>query len=519
MEHSYYVVLSNLVTGVDLLFYAIGGLISAAMTALAYVTWESYGRKQQQEQIPLLDAIWTGNIFQKRIGKAVLAGYGYAGLSLALWAFGLYSFDSVFFQVDQQLGFTDPASSFPAFTTLLNSWMFTWSAAAIYFGIIITILQEVIAKTVLRIPLAALLAGLLMSSGFSFVSVTGDGFTQFVVFVLLVIPLVMAFIQYGLLTVAVSIWVVYIAVRLGVYMGSPDMEVAFNGWVLALASLTPLAAGMLMYHYGRDDIGNSNFVPEYVARLDKQSRMEREFQIAKESQFALMPRSAPEIAGVDIKGFFIPSFDVGGDFYEHVVVTHDDNHADELVVAVVDVSGKAMKAALTAIYTSGLLMARAMGKESDPAQALRDINAILHARTDKLTFVTCALMRLNTDTRMMSFVNAGHCHPVLVRNGKASFLTSDGVRLPLGVRADVPYVLTQTQLTSGDTLYLYSDGLPEARNKAGDLFGFEEVLALFEKATRNHDDAATICENIKQEMLTFSDYELADDLTLVVVKV
>jgi sigma-B regulation protein RsbU (phosphoserine phosphatase) len=247
--------------------------------------------------------------------------------------------------------------------------------------------------------------------------------------------------------------------------------------------------------------------------------MEREFQIAKESQFALMPRTSPEIPGMDVKGFFIPSFDVGGDFYEHVYVKPESDRAGELVVSVVDVSGKAMKAALTAIYTSGLLMSRAMEKDEIPSFTLRDINTVLHARTDKLTFVTCALLRINVSTLEMKFSNAGHCHPVLVRNGKADFLKSEGPRLPLGIRESVAYEEMRIQLMPGDTLFVYSDGLPEARSKSGRIYGFDEVLTLFEETTRNHADSVTICENIKQEMLTFSDYELADDLTLVVVNV
>lgn len=518
LQHLYYVLLSDLVVGVDLMFYTIGSLIASGITALAYITWESYARKQQQEQMPLLDAIWTGNLFQRRMGKAILAGYGYAGMALAIWAFGLYTFDAAFYQVDQQLGFTDPTTAFPALATLLNSWLYTWSAAAIYFGVVITLLRQVVRNTILRLSISIVLSAVFLSSGLSLVNTTADSWIQLLIFGLLATPLVMAFVQYGLLSLAVSIWLVFMVLRMGVYLGSPDLYMAMQGWLLATAGMFPFIIGMLMYHFGRQDVSTSSYVPEYVTRLRKQSRLEQEFQIAKESQYALMPRTTPNIAGLDVKGFFLPSFDVGGDFYEHVLVRNGPNDGEELVVSVVDVSGKAMKAALTAIYTSGLLMSRSLEKDGRVAETLRDINTVLYARTDKLTFVTCVYARIDVKTLAMRFGNAGHCLPVLVREGKARFLPSVGVRLPLGVRNLVDYQETAVQLEPGDTLFLYSDGLPEARSKSGQLFGFDEVLELFEKVTKSHTDSQSICEKIKQDMLTFSDYELADDLTLVVIQ-
>lgn len=515
----YYRVLDADVVAMDIVLGSVLALAEASIMALAYMSWESYARKQNQEQIPLIDAIWSGNLFQKRIGKAILAGYGYAGLALSMWAIGLYFFDEVYYQYDGQFGFMEPSSWNPVVSTLTNSWLYTWILSFSAIGLVISLLQIKIKRSSFLIPIAVILLSVIVSSGYMFVGVTGTLVQKIVIYSLMCIPLVFAFRYYGIFTSAVSVWLLFMLVRLYLYLGSPDPTIATQGYVLATVTMVPFLFGLVLHHYGRNEIQETRFVPEYESRLKKQMRMEREFQIAKESQFALMPKTSPDLEGTDVKGFFIPSFDVGGDFYDHIIVKDEQGIPQELVLTVVDVSGKAMKAALSAIFTSGLILSRVKSKDKDPALVLSDINTVLHERLDKQMFVTCIFARYDLKSRELSFVNAGHCHPVLVRDGKGQFIESVTPRLPLSVRNRVDYKTTTLQLLPGDTLFLYSDGLPEARSKNGNLFDFDNVTGFFERVVAEGQDSTSICEKIKQEMLTFSDYELADDLTVVVLKV
>jgi len=515
----YYRVLDGDIVALDIIIGSVLALVEASIMALAYMSWESYARKQNQEQIPLVDAIWNGNLFQKRIGKAILAGYGYAGLALSMWAIGLYAFNQVYYQYDGQFGFLEPSTWNPVFSTLTNSWLYTWIVSFAAIGVLISLLQIKLKRSMILIPVAVILVSIILSSGYMFVGVTGSIFQKIVIFSLLSMPLVLAFTYYGILTSAVSIWLLFMVVRLFVYVGSPDPTVAVQGYLLSTITMIPFAFGLVLHHFGRNEIHEARFVPEYETRLKKQMRLEREFQIAKESQFALMPKTSPDLPGTDVKGFFIPSFDVGGDFYDHIIVRDDKGNPEELVITVVDVSGKAMKAALSAIFTSGLILSRVKGRDKDPALVLRDINSVMHERLDKQMFVTCVFARYDLKTMHLSFVNAGHCHPVLVRDGKGMFIESVTPRLPLAVKNIVDYKSTSLQLKPGDTFFLYSDGLPEARSNNGELYDYDNVIGFFEKVVSEGTDSASICEKIKQEMLTFSDYELADDLTVVVLKV
>ncbi len=515
---SYYRFLSVEMQYLDMFLMLLNNGIMAILVTLAYIAWEAIARKQNQEEIPLVDALWSGNIFQKKLGKSILASYGYAGVALAMWSIALYALDLVYFQHDSQMGFMEASSLFPALSTLINSWVTTWFIAITILAFITSLLKVYIKQTVPLLFIASVFCGILIAAVSPFVSTNGSILQEIFAMWMLSIPLVLAFHYYGIVTVATSIWLLFMMVRLSVYIGSADISIALNGWLLVSATFTPFVFGFMMHRFGRDDLRSTKFVPDYESRMVKQLRLEREFQIAKESQFALMPKSSPEIEGVDVRGFFIPSFDVGGDFYDHVVVRDEYGNATELVVTVVDVSGKAMQAALTAIFTSGLILSRVQTIDKDPALVLSDINKVLHQRIEKQLFVTCLLARYELNNNTLTFVNAGHCLPVIKRDGKAMFLKSGSARLPLGVRGDVIYESTTKALQKGDILLFYSDGLPEARSKTGSFYEFDTILEKLESLDTENMDASSICEYFKQEILTFSDYELVDDMTLVVMK-
>jgi serine phosphatase RsbU (regulator of sigma subunit) len=517
--NTYYTVLDAGTILLDLLFFLFYVLFMATIVSLAYLAWDAYGRRQNQEQIPHIDALWNGNVFQQKIGKAVVAGYGYAGLSLIGWATCLYYFDIVFYQYDGFAGFTTATSLFPVLSLFSGSLLYAPLITYVCVGLMVSMMQTRINNIYVLVPLASLLLGFLMANAFPFVSSTGTLGHEVIAYSILAVPLILAFRFYGVITVAVAVWVMYFVVRIGLFLGSPDPVIANQGYTLLVILLLPFMGGLVLHHFGRDDLIQHLYVPEYEQKVKQQLRLEREFQIAKESQFALMPKSAPELEQVDVKGFFIPSFDVGGDFYDHIVVRNKAGEPQELMLTVVDVSGKAMKAALTAIFASGLLLSRSRNPGMDPAVVLSDANPILCERTDSQSFTTCLLARYVISDRMLHFVNAGHCKPILKRNGKAVFLDSLLPRLPLGVRREVAYKTTSVQLLPGDLLMMYSDGLPEARSKSGDQYEFETVLQALEGLNTSEMTSASICDYFKQEVLTFSDYELSDDMTLLVLKI
>jgi len=183
----------------------------------------------------------------------------------------------------------------------------------------------------------------------------------------------------------------------------------------------------------------------------------------------------------------------------------------------VDVSGKSMRAAMPAVFTSGLLLSRI--KHDCPDEVLSDITEPLFDRTDKRTFITCVLARFDIKAQKLAIANAGHCRPILKRNGIAEYIHTPKPSYPLGMQRHVKYGREVLNVKKGDFFLLYSDGLPEAVNEKGERFGFDEVPRLIESIDTDNLTAKEISQEIKRTVQKFSNYQLADDTTIICLKV
>jgi Stage II sporulation protein E (SpoIIE) len=204
---------------------------------------------------------------------------------------------------------------------------------------------------------------------------------------------------------------------------------------------------------------------EQFMERERQARIELEVKSAREVQQILVPEETPAIPGLSIASVYRPAEEVGGDFFQ--VIATDDGGA---LIALGDVSGKGLKAAMTVSLIVGTLRTLAEYTQS-PAAVLRGLNRRLLGRTDG-GFVTCLIARIdaNGDTTM---ANAGHLAPFR----DAQELPVAG-SLPLGLAGDASYDELAFLLHEGETLTFYTDGILEARNPAGELYGFERVAAL-----------------------------------------
>ncbi|NIT60179.1 MAG: SpoIIE family protein phosphatase, partial [Aliifodinibius sp.] len=177
----------------------------------------------------------------------------------------------------------------------------------------------------------------------------------------------------------------------------------------------------------------------------------------------------------------------------------------------------AMRAAMPAVFTSGLVLSRM--KEDYPHQILSGITEPLFTRTDKRTFITCILARYDLKTGTMSIANAGHCRPILKRKGIAEYIKTPSPSYPLGLKEQVSYKSESLTMKKGDFFLLFSDGLPEAVNPNGERFGFDEVPRLIENIDTDNLSAYEIAQEIKRAVQKFSNYQLADDTTIICLKV
>ncbi len=219
----------------------------------------------------------------------------------------------------------------------------------------------------------------------------------------------------------------------------------------------------------------------------EQTRVAAELEAAREIQQRLVPAQLPEVKGYAIEAAYLPAQEVGGDFYQLL----DQGDGRQLVI-VGDVSGKGLKAAMTSTLAMGAL--RALTTEGlGPAAMLMRLNRQL-VETAEGGFVTCICVRLGNGGEII-VSNAGHLSPY--RNGEELRLGSD---LPLGITPDEMYVEHMFQMEPGDQLTLLSDGVLEARDATGALFGFERMGAI--SAQSAESIAAAACRFGQEDDIT-----------------
>lgn len=248
---------------------------------------------------------------------------------------------------------------------------------------------------------------------------------------------------------------------------------------------------------------------------EEKDRMAIELETARRMQLSLMPANDPEVSGFDISGCCIPAQDVGGDLFDFVWIGKEHK---KLCIPVVDVSGKGMDAALTAVYTSGALVSEAQHEE-DILKVMDNLNSAIFSRQNRSRFVSILMTSLDIDKRRIEYVNAGQSKPLLVRDNRVEVLTGEGARFPLGVMKEPDYRPKDIQLRPRDSLLLYTDGVTEAMNEDQDMYGEQRLTALFMDLVHQDSSAKQMVASVKDAVMRFSGPEHQhDDLTIVVIK-
>jgi serine phosphatase RsbU (regulator of sigma subunit)/predicted ester cyclase len=244
--------------------------------------------------------------------------------------------------------------------------------------------------------------------------------------------------------------------------------------------------------------------------LRERERVEQELQVARSIQQASLPKEVPTLEGWQISPLYQPAREVGGDFY-------DFHHLSEgrLGLVVGDATGKGVPAALVMSTTCGMLQAVSQAIDSpSPGEVLEQVNETLLARIPANMFVTCFYAILDPKSAHLVYANAGHDLPYLHRNGDAEELRARG--MPLGLMPNMGYEEKETILHSGEAALLYSDGLVEAHDPEGDMFGFPRLRALIAE----HGEKRSLGELLLEELYSFTGerWEQEDDITLLTLR-
>jgi serine phosphatase RsbU (regulator of sigma subunit)/ligand-binding sensor domain-containing protein len=254
----------------------------------------------------------------------------------------------------------------------------------------------------------------------------------------------------------------------------------------------------------------------WYGRRMRNTRITAELNAAHDAQMSIMPHTDPKIEGLDISGICIPANEVGGDFYDYISM---NMNKERFGIVIGDVAGKAMKAAMVAVMSSGMVFSKA-DEDLPTDQIATHLNRAIYYKTDEIIYTALCLGFIDVTTKEFSFTLAGFCPPLLKSGNTLQRLDGIGPRFPLGILEDVVYERRTIKLVPGDVLILYTDGVTEARDNAKEFYGHEGLEELVGKMDSNRFTARIIKDAIVEDVKKFSGgAPQTDDMTVIVVKI
>jgi serine phosphatase RsbU (regulator of sigma subunit) len=248
-----------------------------------------------------------------------------------------------------------------------------------------------------------------------------------------------------------------------------------------------------------------------VQEIHERELVEQELRVARSIQQASLPKEVPQLQGWKISPYYRPAREVGGDFYDFHLLPEG-----RLGVVVGDATGKGVPAALVMSTTCGMLQLAAQALDtSSPGEILKQVNEALLARISLNMFVTCFYAILEPESGTLTYANAGHDLPCLRHgDGDAEELRARG--MPLGLMPGMGYEEKETILEAGESALFYSDGLVEAHDPKGEMFGFPRLRAL----VAEHAEERSLRESLLEELHSFvgEGWEQEDDITLLTLE-
>ena len=240
----------------------------------------------------------------------------------------------------------------------------------------------------------------------------------------------------------------------------------------------------------------------------EQQKMETELRMGRDVQRTLLAQEIPSMPGWQTATHYQPARAVGGDFYD--VLSLDAHHVG---IVLGDVSDKGVPAALVMAASRTLLRTLARSSAS-PGEVLHQVNNLLLEDTPQGMFITCLYAVLDLETGWMTYANAGQNLPFLCMGEDTVQLWARG--MPLGLMADMEYEENRLQIPPGGWVLFYSDGLVEAHNPTGEMFGGPRICARLPQLTGSRSRIQSLLEDLNG--FTGPDHQQEDDITLMILQ-
>lgn len=275
--------------------------------------------------------------------------------------------------------------------------------------------------------------------------------------------------------------------------------------------------GMFAKAFNQMRISLAEHIEDLKKMNSAKEKIESELQVAQEIQMGILPKILPPFPKCEyfeIDAFLTPAKEVGGDLYDFFMLS-----PTKICIVIGDVSGKGVPASLFMAVTQTLHRGLAHEQDLDPQIIVTKMNKALCNNNSANLFVTYVLGVLDLESGVMVYCNAGH-NPFYILKSDGT-VTSPAERhgIPLGLRAKRPYGKSELKLEAGDTLFMYTDGIPEAKDDKGEFFGEERLETILKHAAKQQLTPKDLDDSLQAGLAKFvNTAEQFDDITVVTLR-
>ncbi|MBN2030658.1 SpoIIE family protein phosphatase [bacterium] len=327
---------------------------------------------------------------------------------------------------------------------------------------------------------------------------------------------VLFFIRYDFVTVATGAIALPILFYGIVTLNSGIGIYVFHGFILVGVIVILLLFALWAYQREVSFEEVRGYVPDYLQRIYEKERIQRELEIARQVQIGFLPRSKPQIEGLDIAALCLPAKEVGGDYYDFI-----EMGKRKLGIVIGDVSGKGISASFYMTLVKGFLRSLARSFYS-PKDIMIHMNELFYENADRGVFISMIYGVFDLDAKTLTFARAGH-NPIIFRRsdkGETEEINPPGIALGLEKGFIFPKSIEEKtiQLKKNDVIFLYTDGLNEAQNPLHEEFREDRLMQIVE--ANSGLSAEALLHKMQWEIQNFTvDAPQHDDMTALVVKI
>lgn len=504
---------------VKIIVLLINALISFFLSLLVFAAWtvgESYARSLWPNKLKGIDAFIKGHITAVESGSSLLKGF-VLGAAIAL---SFLIGDLLLSRPNSNI-FISPAGLLDIFGGFIPviSIIGESFTGAVLAGIAVTFFVVNISYQRWKKKwVSILIAGIVTTMGF-IIAATPPSLNNFAVNVFsgFLFGCVMAYLYFSfdiLTIISLHFHTALISKGYALYAANNTFDNINFIILVMIILLTPI-----IYFISR--IRNESFVlenyglPSHVKRISERERLRKEMEIAAKVQLSLLPKEDPKIPGYEIASISIPAIEAGGDYFDFVKLS-----GNKIGIAIGDVSGKGVGAAIYMTLTKGILQAHAE-EDTSPKNVLGKVNRLLYKTIEKNSFVSMFYAILDINNHNILYSRAGHNPAILCseQKGDTKLLFSKGMALGLEEGSIFTSTLYEEEINinNGDVFVLYTDGFTEAMNEKQELYSEEKLVELI-KNNRNLSPRDMLNLVLKDVKKFVDNYPQHDDMTMLILK-